>query len=97
MGLGGISPWSLLLILLIVLLLFGTKRLRNMGSDLGDAIKNFKSSMGSKDEEADKAVTNDKAQANAGTAQQIPPNDGGRVIDSEAVRKDTNANTTKSS
>lgn len=43
--LSGISPWSLLLILVIVLVLFGTKRLRNAGGDLGSAIKNFKKSM----------------------------------------------------
>tara|TARA_B100001996_G_scaffold379850_1_gene366251 strand:+ start:982 stop:1137 length:156 start_codon:yes stop_codon:yes gene_type:complete len=41
----GISIWSLLLILLIVLLLFGTKKLRNIGGDLGGAIKNFKKSV----------------------------------------------------
>ena len=45
MGPGGISPWSLLLILVIVLLLFGTKKLRNVGSDLGGALKGFKSAM----------------------------------------------------
>lgn len=45
MGPGGISPWSLLLILVIVLLLFGTKKLRNVGTDLGGALKGFKSAM----------------------------------------------------
>ncbi len=45
MGFGGISIWSLLLILVIVLLLFGTKKLRNVGSDLGGAIKGFKSAI----------------------------------------------------
>ncbi len=49
MGFGGISIWSLLLILAIVILLFGTKKLRNVGGDLGGAIKNFKKSV--KDEE----------------------------------------------
>ena len=49
MGFGGISIWSLLLILAIVILLFGTKKLRNVGGDLGNAIKNFKKSV--KDEE----------------------------------------------
>jgi sec-independent protein translocase protein TatA len=44
-GLGGISPWSLLIILVIVLVIFGTKRLRNAGGDLGSAVKNFKDSM----------------------------------------------------
>ena len=42
MGLRGISPLSLLLIFAIVALLFGTKRLRNVGKDLGAAMKGFK-------------------------------------------------------
>jgi len=42
MGFGGISIWQLLIILAIVVLVFGTKRLKNMGSDLGGAIKGFK-------------------------------------------------------
>jgi sec-independent protein translocase protein TatA len=50
MGLGGISIWQLLIILVIVLLLFGTKRLKNLGGDLGGAIKGFKKAMS--DEEA---------------------------------------------
>lgn len=40
-----ISPWQLLIILVIVVLLFGTKKLRNMGSDLGGAVRGFKKSM----------------------------------------------------
>jgi sec-independent protein translocase protein TatA len=38
----GISPWQLLIVLAIVLLLFGTKKLRNLGGDLGSAIKSFR-------------------------------------------------------
>lgn len=49
MGFGGISIWQLLIILVIVLLLFGTKRLRNLGGDLGSAIKGFKKSMSDED------------------------------------------------
>lgn len=45
MGLGGISIWQLLIILAIVVMLFGTKRLRSLGSDLGSAVKGFRSSM----------------------------------------------------
>ena len=41
----GISIWQLVIILVIVLLLFGAKRLRNVGGDLGSAIKGFKSAM----------------------------------------------------
>jgi sec-independent protein translocase protein TatA len=45
MGMGGISIWQLLIVLVIVLLLFGTKRLKNIGSDLGGAVKGFRSAM----------------------------------------------------
>ena len=41
----GISIWSLLLIFAIVLLLFGTKKLKNIGGDLGGGINNFKKSV----------------------------------------------------
>ena len=51
MGAGGISVWQLLIILVIVLLLFGTKRLRNLGSDLGGALKGFRKSISDNDEE----------------------------------------------
>ena len=46
----GISVWQLLIILAIVLLLFGAKRLRNIGGDLGAAVKGFKSSMNDQDD-----------------------------------------------
>ncbi len=42
----GLSIWHLLLVLVIVALVFGTKRLRNIGGDLGSAIKSFKTAMG---------------------------------------------------
>ena len=45
MGFGGISIWQLLIILVIVVMVFGTKKLRNMGGDLGTAIKGFKKSV----------------------------------------------------
>ena len=51
MGISGISPWSLLLILLIVVLIFGTKRLKGVGGDLGAAIKSFKQSMSDGEQE----------------------------------------------
>ncbi len=51
MGIGGISIWQLLIILVIVMMLFGTKRLRGLGSDLGAAIKGFKSSVSADDDE----------------------------------------------
>ena len=45
MGFGGISIWQLLIILAIVIMIFVTKRLKNIGGDLGGAIKGFKKSM----------------------------------------------------
>lgn len=54
MGIGGISIWQLLIVLLIVVLIFGTKKLKNMGGDLGGAIKNFKDSMAEGKEDAQK-------------------------------------------
>jgi sec-independent protein translocase protein TatA len=41
MGIGGISVWQLLIVLAIVIMLFGTKRLRNIGGDLGSSVKEF--------------------------------------------------------
>ena len=60
MGLGGISIWQLLIILAIVVMLFGTSRLRNIGSDLGSAIKGFRNSV-SKDEAESEGVGNSAA------------------------------------
>ena len=51
MGLGGISIWQLLIILAIVVMIFGTKRLRNLGGDLGSAIRGFKKGMSEDDAE----------------------------------------------
>lgn len=47
---GGISIWQLLIIALIVILLFGTKKLGTLGSDLGSALKGFKKAIGDDEE-----------------------------------------------
>jgi len=47
MGFSGISPLSLLLILLIIVALFGADKLKNIGADLGHAIKNFRQALNS--------------------------------------------------
>ncbi|POP42629.1 Sec-independent protein translocase protein TatA [Superficieibacter electus] len=47
---GGISIWQLLIIVVIVVLLFGTKKLSSLGSDLGSSIKGFKKAMSDEDE-----------------------------------------------
>ena len=78
MGFGGISIWQLLIILVIVLLLFGTKRLRNIGTDLGNAVKGFRNLM--QDGEDKEAAKIEKKEA-------------GEVIDGEATTeksKDSN-------
>ena len=53
----GISIWQLIIILTIIVLLFGTTKLRNIGADLGNAVKGFKKAVDS-DDEADSANIN---------------------------------------
>lgn len=55
MGIGGIGIWQLVILLVIILLLFGTKKLRNLGSDLGSALKGFKSAMGEGESESEES------------------------------------------
>jgi sec-independent protein translocase protein TatA len=57
---GGLSIWHWLIVLLVVVLIFGTKKLRNIGSDLGGAVKGFKEGM--KSEEADQGRIEDRGQ-----------------------------------
>ena len=52
---GGIGIWQLVIIAVIVVLLFGTKKLRNLGGDLGSAIKGFKNAVGDDKESDNKA------------------------------------------
>ncbi|MBJ7537843.1 Sec-independent protein translocase subunit TatA [Marinomonas transparens] len=54
--LGGISIWQLLIVLAILVLIFGTKKLKNLGSDLGGAVKGFKEAV-DKDNDADEPKT----------------------------------------
>jgi sec-independent protein translocase protein TatA len=54
----GISVTKLLIVLAIIIVIFGTKRLKNIGADLGGAIKNFRSSL--RDEEDKEAAKNDE-------------------------------------
>jgi sec-independent protein translocase protein TatA len=57
MGLAGISPLSLLLVLLIIIALFGTNKLKNLGQDLGKAVQSFRSAL---NESEEKEETKDK-------------------------------------
>ena len=74
MGLSGISIRQLLIVLAIILLLFGTKKLRNLGGDLGTAVKGFK-----------KAVNDDQNQE---SKQQDPKQ--GETYENEAANTDNN-------
>jgi sec-independent protein translocase protein TatA len=55
-----IGPWQLLIILVIVLAIFGTKKLRNIGSDLGGAVKGFRSAMNEADKTAEQLEKDSK-------------------------------------
>lgn len=72
MGFGGISIWQLLIVLAIVLVLFGAKKLRGVGSDLGSAVKGFKNAMHESD-----APDSDK---------KIAENEEGRVIEGDSTK-----------
>ncbi|GAA6135561.1 Sec-independent protein translocase subunit TatA [Oceaniserpentilla sp. 4NH20-0058] len=61
---GGISVWQLLIILVVVILIFGTKKLRTLGGDLGDAVKGFKKAL-NEDEKKQEAEKLENQQADA--------------------------------
>ncbi len=73
----GISIWQLLIILVIVILLFGTKRLKNIGSDLGGALKGFKKAVNDGEDKKDDSIE-DKKDAN--------------VIEGEVVKEEDKVN-----
>jgi len=75
----GISIWQLLIILVIVLLLFGTKKLRNMGGDLGSAIKSFRSAVKDGGDEDKQSAERAKIEDESGS---------GTVIDGEVTEKE---------
>ena len=81
MGFGGIGIWQLVIILVIILLVFGTKKLKNLGSDLGGAIKGFKSAMDEEPKDKDK----DPAQA------RISEEDEGDTFDVKAEKVEENS------
>lgn len=77
---GSFSIWHWLIVLLIVVMVFGTKKLRNMGSDLGGAVKGFKDGM--KDGAATDAATPPAGQVTSNSAAADKP-----TIDVEARQK----------
>ena len=83
---GGISIWQLLIILLIVIVLFGTKKLRNIGGDLGGAIKNFRSAM--RDGEAEEEAAKQSSQATSQS--KVAQDEKGNIIEGQVTDKQTN-------
>ena len=74
---GSFSIWHWLVVLAIVVLVFGTKKLRNLGGDLGSAIKNFKGTM--KEGEADAAKTPEQIAAEQKAANEQEARDSSKV------------------
>ena len=70
---GSFSIWHWLIVLLVVILIFGTKKLRNIGTDLGGAVKGFKDGMKS-------------GEASADAKPEIPPTTG-QTIDGQAKKE----------
>ena len=73
----GISIWQLLIILVIVLVLFGAKRLRNVGSDLGSAVKGFKNAIKEEDTKTEQIEKSESAE--------------GKTIEGEVTKKEDKA------
>lgn len=72
----GISVWQLLILLAVVILIFGTKKLKNVGGDLGSAIKSFKSAVKEGDDSAAKDTKQEKVSQD------------GESADTESVKKE---------
>jgi len=68
---GGIGIWQLVIVAIIVVLLFGTKKLRGIGSDLGGAIKGFKKALS--EEEKNTPEVENKADENLKSARKTDP------------------------
>ncbi len=95
MGIGGISIWQLLIILLIVVLLFGTKKLRNMGGDIGSAIKSFRKAV--KDGESEEGTDKDASESREGEVPKVEDQQKGRVIDAEPTKEAQSGSSERSS
>ncbi len=81
MGIGNISMTQLLILLVIVVLVFGTKKLRNMGSDLGQAVKGFRKGM-----EDDKGNATEQLEADALGADASPSPSASTAADQDSAK-----------
>ena len=79
--LGGISIWQLLIVLGIIILVFGTKKLRNVGGDLGGAVKGFKKAMHDSEKGEDEKQDEDAPQ------QRVAHDETGKTYDVKAETK----------
>ncbi len=77
----GISVWQLLILLAVVILIFGTKKLKNVGGDLGSAIKSFKSAVKTGDDAAQQNKVEQAADDNTAKSESVK---------SESVKKEDN-------
>lgn len=82
---GSLSIWHWLIVLVVVALVFGTKKLRNVGEDLGTAVKGFKKGLGDAEEEN---VIAKKAAAEEATTKAVPVNQATDVEFTEVKDKD---------
>lgn len=76
---GGLSIWHWIIVLIIVMLIFGTKKLRNIGEDLGGAVKGFKEGMKSAEEKENEAKIAETPPSQQGA--------GGQIIEGEVKEK----------
>jgi len=70
---GGLSLWHWLIVLVIVVLVFGTKRLKNVGQDLGEAVKGFKKGMNEHEKEKEQERLADPARRDEATRDDVDP------------------------
>lgn len=81
---GGISIWQLLIIAVIIVLLFGTKKLRNLGSDLGSAVKGFKNAVTDEKDQVEKSEKHTDSLADNTTASKEAANKENQKENSQA-------------
>jgi len=80
----GISIWQLLIVLLIIVLLFGTKKIRNIGKDMGGALKGFRDAMDNRDAKQDNAEH-----------KELENNEVSRIIEGEVAGEEANVDKEK--
>jgi sec-independent protein translocase protein TatA len=82
---GGIGIWQLVIIAVIVVLLFGTKKLRNMGGDLGSAVKGFKNAINDEKEQPNKAEkSSDTLADNAQSSEDVTQSKGANTKEAQS-------------